>query len=113
MAGSNAHTAGLPGLELVEPRQGGRAPGRRRTGRHERALDRAVRAGGLEGKHVADAMVSLARSLAWALDTAEAKGDPYAVAQVAPRYLEALEALGLDPDPTDDDDAFGGLGGPS
>jgi hypothetical protein len=60
------------------------------------------------------AAVSAARSVAWALDRAEAKGNPYAIAQLAKPYQELLDALGLMPaESSDDDDAFGDLDGPA
>lgn len=101
-------------VDDVEPRQSGRRPGRRRTGRHERALDRSVKAAGLDTP-VNAAACSAARSLAWALDTAESKVDPYAIAQVGRVYVDALKELGLDAldEDGDDSDGFGGLDGPT
>lgn len=90
-------------------------PGRRRTGRHERALNKAARESGLDRQAVMAAAVSAARSVAWALDRAEAKGNAYAIAQLAKPYQELLDALGLMPNQVDDDDsdAFGDLDGPA
>jgi len=90
-------------------------PGRRQTGRHERALNKAAKEAGLDRLAVMAAAVSAARSLAWALDRAEAKGNPYAVAQLARPYQDMLVALRLVPQDDDggDDDPFGDLDGPA
>ncbi|MFR9919936.1 hypothetical protein ACL1G5_10285 [Corynebacterium striatum] len=71
----------------------------RNAGRHETELERTITAARTADMVVDldDALVSLARSLAWALDAAEAEGKPYAVAQVAGPYREVLEALRLTP----------------
>ena len=109
MAGNSANPAQLT---LVDP--DGRKVGRRKTGRHERALDRAVKETGMTTNHVLDAAVSLARSLACGLDVAELKGDAYGTAQLAREYAAQLDRLGLMPavrsggDDDDDPLSFGG-----
>jgi hypothetical protein len=110
MAGNSANPAQLT---LVDPE--GRKVGRRKTGRHERALDRACRELKLTDDHVLDAAVSLARALACGLDTAELKGDAYGTAQLANQYAAQLARLGLVPSSRsggDGDDDPLGFGGP-
>lgn len=71
-----------------------RKVGRRKTGRHERALDRSVREAGLD-RPIHSAIVSLCRAYARSLDVAEAKSDAYAIGQSGKAYLEVLIQTGL------------------
>lgn len=74
---------------------------RRRPGPTEAAVAASIRAARGEAK--ADprwaGAESLARSLARGVDRARDAGDPYALAQLGPRLLEALRELGLTPPP--------------
>lgn len=74
-------------------------PPNRGPGRHEKALDRAITAAHNRGlvEDLDEALVSLARASAWALDQAEADGKPYAVASISAPYRECLAALQLTP----------------
>lgn len=75
-----------------------RKRGRRKTGRHERAFDRVVKAKGWESDHVMDAAVSLGRALASGLDRAElSNANGYELSQLGKDYREHLRALGVLP----------------
>lgn len=71
----------------------------RSPGRHEKDLDATIEAARTADMVVDldDALISLARGLAWALDEAELDGKPYAIAQIAGPYREVLESLRLTP----------------
>lgn len=69
-------------------------------GRHERALRATVATATHIGPAHA-AAVSVATALARALDVAETRGDATTPTQAARSYLDALERLGLLPDPDD------------
>ncbi|HCD1553126.1 hypothetical protein HMPREF3153_09695 [Corynebacterium sp. HMSC06C06] len=71
----------------------------REPGRHEQALDDTLAAArdAQLVDDIDDALISIARANAWALDAAEAEGKPYAVAQVSGPYREVLESLRLTP----------------
>jgi hypothetical protein len=106
--------ADAPSLFVVEPPpKVSRA--RRTTGRHERAVLKALRSGQLD----ADAypiVASTIRSLAHALDLAEDKGNAYAIAQTAPQLHAMLKDCGLlPPPPVKDgaDDPLAGASGPA
>ncbi|MFJ2869818.1 hypothetical protein [Streptomyces sp. NPDC087298] len=78
------------------PPQGGDpyAPEKRTVGRVEAAVSRQVRAVRRTGADPARAGVeAIARELARAMDTAGARLDPYAVAQVTPKLLDVLDRL--------------------
>jgi hypothetical protein len=77
---------------------------RRHVGRLERAVQESVRAvrepnenGRREGDPRWAGAERLAYTVAGALDQAARKGDPYAVAQLAPRLLDVLRDLMLTP----------------
>ena len=77
---------------------GTRKPGRRKTGRHERAFDRAVKDQKMDADHRLDAALSLGRGLAAGLDRAELDGATgYELAQLGRMYLDHLRVLGLLP----------------
>lgn len=67
--------------------------------RHERKLNETIEAARAADRLIDqdEALISLARSLAWALDEGEAEGKPYAIAQVAGPYRDVLESLRLTP----------------
>lgn len=99
-------------LSLAAPQDAAVAPGdpipglgvRRRAGGCERAVQDALRAsrerpGGADPRWVAAAAAAkaLARAVDAALSGRDGAPDPYAVAQTAPRLLEALRELQLTP----------------
>ncbi|MFB6943390.1 hypothetical protein ACFWGL_12440 [Streptomyces sp. NPDC060286] len=68
--------------------------GRRCVGRVEAAVSRQVRALRRDGADPKRAGIeAIARELARAMDTAGARLDPYAVAQVTPKLLDVLDRL--------------------
>ena len=68
-------------------------------GRTARAVEAAIRAGQRAGQldELDAGVAALARQLARACDAAESTAQPYALAQLGPRLLDALVALGLSP----------------
>jgi hypothetical protein len=87
-------TEPTPLFTVAEPVAPPRAPGRRRTGRHEKSLNRTL----LQLKlttPAAAAKVSLLRALACALDVAEDRQDVYATAAAAREYFAAMDKMGL------------------
>lgn len=84
-------------LSLITP-DSNRKPGRRKTGRHERAFDAAVKHERMTSDHRLDAALSLGRGLAAGLDRAELSGATgYELAQLGREYREHLRVLGLLP----------------
>ena len=72
----------------------------RPSGRHAKMLEAAIEAGKAEGRLLAidEAMLSLARANAVALDDAEADRKYYATAQLTAPYREVLQALKMTPE---------------
>jgi hypothetical protein len=87
-------TEPTPLFQVDAPGAPRRAPGRRRTGRHEKSLNRTIAQLGMTTPSAA-AKVSLLRALACALDVAEDKQDAYATSNVAREYFTALDRVGL------------------
>lgn len=96
MTNNRAEQGELIPIRDASPRRG---RGRPRAGRHESALNKAVKDACLDGNRNA-AAVSLARSFAKQLDDAEQPNvdfgkASFAVAQVGREYRETLARLGL------------------
>jgi hypothetical protein len=87
-------TEPTPLFSVQAPPSPARAPGRRRTGRHEKSLNRTILQLELTSASAA-AKVSLLRALACALDVAEDRQDVYATAAAAREYFAALDKMGL------------------
>lgn len=84
------------------PEHGDPIPGtavRRQPGRTEKAVGTSIQHG-RQGKPADPrfaAAEALARQLAYGVDQAAAKADPYALAQLGPKLLEVLRELALTP----------------
>lgn len=89
--------------QLAEP-----ATGPRKRGRTEQALERSLQSAESRDIRYA-ALEAAALGAAQAFDVALGNGDPYAVAQLLPRLMEALERLRLVPVEEAADDGLGAL----
>lgn len=105
MPSRRAAAAAAPGDPGLFALPAAAAPAPRRPGRHERAILRTLRepAGPLAQRRYAAARTTL-RALAAAMDAAEAKGDPYAVSQLARPLRDLLADCSLLPDPAGGED---------
>lgn len=89
--------------QLAEP-----ACGPRRRGRTEQALERSLQS--VESRDIRyAALEAAALGAAQAFDVALSNADPYAVAQLLPRLMEALERLRLVPVEETPDDGLEAL----
>lgn len=80
------------------------------NGRHSQAVDRAMNAAAASDliRPEDEALVTLVRSSAWALDAFESQNKPYGPSKLLPAVTEALRELRLTPDSraTETDDSL-------